>query len=217
MAFYCATKRAYTAWYTMRLSNLNQCQRIASSSPKVNNRDKIIVMKCSLGEHIPLLLLIAFYMLALNVGTIWAPIKTFYNLAAECWCAEKYSVLAALRHFIPYRLKNYSTIFYPIWANMNRMLLTLLHKPLTRVRCIFKRCYRETLFVYYEHCTARIMLFSIVASREKWYTPFCGPAIRTLEGLKEGRLDGLGKGMPPLFGSIRRGGEKDRRWWFFSG
>ena len=84
MAFYCATKRAYTARYTMRLSNLNQCQRIASSSPKVNNRDKKIVMKCSLGEHIPLLLLIAFYMLALNVGTIGALIKTFYNPTIEC-------------------------------------------------------------------------------------------------------------------------------------
>lgn len=44
-------------------------------------------------------------MLPLNVGTIWAPIKTFYNSAIECWCAEKYSVHVALRHFISYRLK----------------------------------------------------------------------------------------------------------------
>lgn len=36
---------------------------------------------------------------------------------------------------------------YPIWANMNQILLILPHKPLTRVQCIFKRCCSELLYV----------------------------------------------------------------------
>lgn len=40
MAFYCATKRAYKARPTMRLSKLNQHQRIANNFPKSKNSGK---------------------------------------------------------------------------------------------------------------------------------------------------------------------------------
>ena len=60
------------------------------STPKDSNqlpksqKQGEIVMKWSFGKHISLLLLTAFYMLVPNVGTIWAPIKTFNNPAAAC-------------------------------------------------------------------------------------------------------------------------------------
>lgn len=38
MAFYCATKRAYTVRHTMRLSEPDQNQRIVSNSPKVKKQ-----------------------------------------------------------------------------------------------------------------------------------------------------------------------------------
>ena len=83
MAFYCATKRAYTVRHTMRLSEPDQNQRIVSNSPKVKkqgqkNSDEIEFWRAYFFTSS-----YSFLYVRVEFGHHMGTIKTLYNPAAE--------------------------------------------------------------------------------------------------------------------------------------
>ena len=83
MAFYCATKRAYTVRHTMRLSKPDQNQRIVSNSPKVKkqgqkNSDEIEFWRAYFFTSS-----YSFLYVRVEFGHHMGTIKTLYNPAAE--------------------------------------------------------------------------------------------------------------------------------------